>query len=201
MATISTKYSVGDVVYKAGTISTQKRHPCPDCKGTRSWQAISPGGRGYTFSCPRCGGGYQQNNDLSLNYAAYVPHVDTLTIGSVRVDTHADCDEGPVSYMCVETGVGSGSVHREKTLFETREEAETAAAALAAGQNCTVEWIVKLYDKTLSLSDHQLHDAVKEGAERRDRERRYRLGYLIEDLRNAETIEAVKKRIEEWEGA
>ena len=111
MAELKTKFSIGDAVYHASTTTTKKQHPCPDCLGSRKWSATSPAGGSYQFGCPRCGGGYRSEDALSLDYTQFVPIVRKLTIGSVRVDTS---DNRPVSYMCRETGVGSGSVYAEQ---------------------------------------------------------------------------------------
>jgi hypothetical protein len=49
----------------------------------------------------------------------------------VRIDTAQKQDEDyhPVSYMCLETGVGSGAVYYEHRMFDT-EEAALAFAQL-----------------------------------------------------------------------
>jgi enhancing lycopene biosynthesis protein 2 len=52
-----------------------------------------------------------------------------LTIGSVRIDTN---HESPIEYMCVETGVGSGSVWDERQLYASREEAEAVLPKMVA---------------------------------------------------------------------
>lgn len=160
MATIVTKYSVGDVVYRAGVTTEGKRHACPDCKGTLKWKAISPAGTEYEFACPRCTARYMHDRDLSLDYSEYVPLVSRLTIGSIQVNTAPGSYDHGNRYMCRETGVGSGSVYNEADLFPTEEEALAAAQISAATSNATTEWVVKLYNKTLEVSDHQLESAA-----------------------------------------
>lgn len=160
MATLTTKYSIGDVVYFASTVAESKRHPCPDCKGERKWKATSPAGGEYEFSCPRCSAQYNSDRDLMLDYSALVPSVSRLTIGSIQVNTAKGSHDEGARYMCCETGVGSGSVYNEDRLFETEEEATRKAQALADGQNVSVEWIVRLYDKSLRISDYQLENAA-----------------------------------------
>lgn len=160
MATLTTKYSVGDVVYRGFTTTERKQHPCPDCLGSRKWKAISPAGGEYEFRCPRCAASYTSNNDISLWYTASTPAVECLTIGSVRVDTAPSFDREGTEYMCRETGIGSGSVYYESDLHETEEAARAAATAKAALNNETVEWIVKLYNKALEISDYELDNAT-----------------------------------------
>lgn len=208
MATLTTKYSVGDTVYWAGTVSTRKQHPCPDCKGARKWKAVSPAGSEYEFSCPRCSAQYNSDRDLTLDYSAYVPLVNKLTVGSIQVNTAPGSYDTGNRYMCLETGVGSGSVYDEDRLFETDDEAMQAAQGLADGQNVSVEWIVKLYDKSLKISDYQLENAaLKLAAQEKSRagSMLWSLGDLfgrIEEAADKDAIlEAVKEYREyEWEG-
>lgn len=176
MAIIETKFSIGDVVYYASTTTERKQHPCPDCLGTKKWKAISPAGSEYEFSCPRCSASYRSEHDLSLDYSAFVPSAHRLTIGSVRTDS-AD----KTSYMCIETGVGSGSVYDEARLFSTEDEAFVAAQALANKSNDgDVPWVAQQYNKALEVSAYQLND----GREHVEQKRACRLEWQIKDLRD-----------------
>jgi hypothetical protein len=158
MATLTTKYSIGDVVYHAFTKTERKQHPCPDCQGSRKWKATSPAGGEYEFRCPRCSASYTSDHDMSLAYTASVPVVQRLTIGSIQYNTEPGSYDHGARYMCRETGVGSGSVYNEDDLSETEEAATAAAEAKAALQNTTVEWIAALYNKTLEVSDYELEN-------------------------------------------
>lgn len=201
MATLTTKYSVGDTVYHASTTSERKRHPCPDCMGAGKWKATSPAGSEYDFPCPRCSAQYNADRDLTLDYSAYVPFVYRLTIGSIQVNTaKGSYDEGS-RYMCLETGVGSGSIYDEARLFETEEEAAKAAQALADGQNVSVEWVVKLYDKSLRVSDYQLENAalkLAKEAQSRASSMLYGLGYLFTEIEEAADKEAILEAVESY---
>ena len=156
---IETKFSIDDVVYKAGTAITQKQHPCPDCGGSKKWKAISPAGSEYEFACPRCTASYSSNNSLSLNYLSHVANVQRLRIGSVRTNTHGG---KPFEYMCRETGIGSGTVHDELDLFTNEGDALEAAETKASMMNTENKTFVDRYDSTLRLSDFQLKDARTE---------------------------------------
>ena len=156
MATLTTKYSIGDVVWRAGTTTERKQHPCPDCQGSRKWKATSPAGGEYEFRCPRCSASSTSDHDMSLAYTASVPIVQRLTIGSIQYNTEPGSYDHGARYMCRETGVGSGSVYSEDELFETEEAATAAATAKAALQDASVEWIATLYNKTLEISDYEL---------------------------------------------
>lgn len=176
MAIIETKFSLGDVVYYASTTIERKQHPCPDCLGTKKWKAISPAGSEYEFSCPRCWAHYSPADELSLDYSIYVPTSRRLTIGSVRTDS-AD----KTSYMCIETGVGSGNIYDEDRLFSTEDEALVAAQALANKSNDgDVSWVAQRYNKTLEVSAYQLND----GREHVEQKRADRLEWQIKDLRD-----------------
>jgi len=134
------------------------------------------------------------NDALRLGYSEFAPSVEVLTIGSVRVDTHDI--EHPVSYMCRETGVGSGQIHCEADLFHTREEAQAAAEAKAKAQNLTTPWVAKQYDRTFSLSDYQISDATMKNAKDIKYAHEARLETLFADLRDCENIDAVKAVLE-----
>ena len=203
MAVIETKYSIGDKVFFATTETTRKQHPCPDCKGERKWKAVSPAGSEYSFACPRCTARYQSNRDLSLDYTAHVPCTRQLTIGSVRTDTHCGTwgDGERNTYMCHETGVGSGSVYRESDLFPTEADAYAAAQAKADKANAEVEWIVKLYDKTLEISDYQLEHAMMKEA--KDYQSKigslfWNVSDLFETIAGADDKDAILEAIDEY---
>lgn len=194
MATIETKFSIGDVVYKAWTTTVSKQHPCPDCNGSRKWKATSPAGGVYEFACPRCASRFHNDRDLSLDYSEFAPCVQKLTIGSVRVDTSSDTR--PVEYMCRETGVGSGTIHDQADLFLTEEEAMCAAELKAKAQNSTTEWVVKRYNKSVELSDYQLESAAIKSAKDQKIRHSVDLQMLFEDLRACETLSAVTETID-----
>ena len=194
MAVIETKYSIGDIVYFAGTKTSRKQHPCPDCKGEKKWKAISPAGSEFTFTCPRCGGGYSGMRELSLDYTAHVPTVRRLTIGSVQYNSHAGSYDHGARYMCAETGIGGGSVYDENRLFQTETEAMCAAEAMAAVANANTEWVVDLYNKTLEISDYQLENAALKFA--KDEQSRaaslvWNIGYLFDQIEEAEGKDAI----------
>lgn len=173
MSVLTTKYSIGDVVYFGTTLQERKQHPCPDCLGTKKWSATSPAGASYEFACPRCSAFYNGDRDLMLEYTAHAPYVTKLTIGSIQYDTNNDAwHHGGARYMAVETGVGSGSIYAEADLFATEDEARAAALVKAASLDKSVQWVAKLYDKALKISDYQLESAgLKAAAEEKSRAR------------------------------
>ncbi len=191
MITLDAKYNVGDTVYNALAHMTQKKHPCPDCKGSRVWKAISPAGQEYSFACPRCESRYIGDKNVSLAYTAHEPMAQKLTIGSIRIDTADENDT--VQYMCVETGVGSGTIYRESNLFPDYETALQVATMEATRMDSEIPWIVELYKGTLDLSDYQLSDARDKGAVNDAESRFEKVRYFADDIHDASTIEEVKE--------
>lgn len=122
------KFDVGMSVWAAWTVSGQQQDPCPDCLGSGKWSLTMPNGNTQDVQCSTC--------DCGRGYIAslkFEPDVRPLTIGSVRLDTNDKVN--PISYMCEETGVGSGTIHYESRLFHTHEEAHQHATFLAAEHN------------------------------------------------------------------
>jgi hypothetical protein len=201
MATITTKYSIGDTVYLAWTTTEKKRHPCPDCLGAKKWETTSPAGTTYKFDCPRCSTTYQSERDLSLDYSQFAPSVRTLTIGSVQYNSAPGSYDHGARYMCRETGVGSGSVYNESDLFASEEEALEAAKAKAADQNAKTEWVVVQYNKSLRLSDYQLANAMLELA--KDKELRaqsmlWNVGDLFANIEEADDKDAILELVNDY---
>ncbi len=189
MGIITTKYDVGDVVHFASYTSEIKQHPCPDCLGAREWSATSPAGGEYKFSCPRCGGGYQSNHELSLNYFQYAPMTRRLTIGLIQ-----PAHNGGVAYMCEETGVGSGQVYDEHSLHETEEAAQVASEAKVAGMNKQPDGHAeKSFNASLRVCDYQLSNALLKSTRDLQISNSVALQILFDCLRDAENISEINE--------
>ncbi len=197
MATITTKFSIGDTVYHAWMTTERKRHPCPDCLGTRKWSAKSPAGREYEVDCPRCSTTYLSDRDLSIDYSAFAPAVQRLTIG--QVEAHAGGSESKNKYMCAETGIGSGTIYYEHDLFETEAEALEAASVKAKIATAETPWVVEQYNKTLRVCDYQLSDASLKTDNDRLMQKRITLDYIIQDIRSCTSIEEVQAEIDKFD--
>jgi len=86
-------------------------------------------------------------------------------------------------------------------LFGTEKEALDAAKIEAAKQNQDIDWIVSLYDKSLSISDYQLDSAkIKIAASNRSANSAllYNLGYLFEEIIEAENKDEILVLIEDY---
>lgn len=133
------KYKIGDTVWYGHTNSVVAMFPCPDCEGKGKWEIKSPSGNDFKMSCPRCGtSNYSLTDRLpSLKYTKFQAGATKLTIGQINSTTHTFGDDF-VSYMCIETGIGGGSVYYESGLFATEVEALTAAQAIADAKNAEI---------------------------------------------------------------
>lgn len=122
------KYAIGACVWDVDVQIVDGRHPCPDCGDTRQWTATSAIGETFQINCLRCSQSYANLPRAvpPLTYRKATYSVRALTIGSVKIDTSPHYSE-PVQYMCVETGVGSGRVYNESSLFASEADARQSA--------------------------------------------------------------------------
>ena len=168
-------YYIGQKVWLGRTHMDGSHHTeCPDCKGTGKWSWEAPSGLTGEVECPRCHG------RRTLQQRCFAPHVEQLTIGSVRTDTAAKPEE-QVSYMCTETGVGSGSVYYENKLFFTKEDAQAAADQATALANAELKQRPERKHQ-LNLHRHNIRDAAVIAAETALRKMTSRHNRLLERI-------------------
>jgi len=191
MTALTSKFSLGQKVWYAGTKKENRLMPCPDCNDAREWKVTSPAGGEYAFPCPRCTA-YQGDSRLRLSYAWYVPNVVQLTIGQIKLSTDSNC---PEKYMCNETGVGSGTIYQLDVLFDTRDVAETAAQASADDRNFSVGFSPAEFNGMLEVYDYQLKDAKVRLAEEAAHRAAYKLNELVALISDARSIEEVESII------
>lgn len=186
MATITTKYDVGDVVWLAESQYENRTHPCPDCLGTRTWQAVSPAGRGYVVDCPRCNQGWPRRG-ASLDYYVHVPIARSLTIGLVTLDFDYDTRSAQLSYMCRETGIGSGSIYRETRLHDTEKEAMDAALWRTMWLNIgfAIDCPANHINSDIRFPDYQIDTAAVKTAEAKVFKAEYALERVLGELQDA----------------
>jgi len=126
---LETKFDIGETVFAGRAEWVEERVQCPSCKGTGWWDIVAHSGEGGTWqaTCQVCKDYRLWGNDRgkgTVKRSGRLPTVTQLTIGSIQLDT-SDTDD--TRYMCEETGVGSGTIYYEKSLFATREEAQAFA--------------------------------------------------------------------------
>lgn len=168
------KWRIGERIWAAHVEFGLDELDCPDCLGYGKWTVKSPAGTKGEVECPRCGG------RKSLKIETRLGKVQQLTIGSIRIDT-ADHRGEVVSYMCAETGVGSGTVYEEGRLFATEEEAQQEADRRAALEMARIMESprgdeIKEFKR---LAQYQLRDAMVQEAEAKER----RVRFALDDLR------------------
>jgi hypothetical protein len=116
---ITPRFAKGDTVYAAEATHGEKWVSCPDCLGTKIWTVIFADGDAREVECQTCKRGYLPATG-QIKTGMWTPCVRKLTVGSIRYN---DTDKKPFSYMCNETGVGSGRVYYDDDLFATHDEA------------------------------------------------------------------------------
>lgn len=150
MAIIETKYNLGQTVYRGDCVRDAYYEACPDCDGTGLWKIE---GRDCTTECQTCNRHNYSwcNTRGKIEKYKYFPSTDKLTIGQIRVQV--DCNT-EVTYMCEETGVGSGSLWKEGDLTENYDLAVRCSEILAEKKNAgeSVE-VSELYLQGGGVSD------------------------------------------------
>lgn len=137
---IETRVDVGDLVYRASADWSNKQVQCPDCLGTRSWEAHLPNGEIIPITCPACEYGFESRGTVLVGEV--VGSVARLTVGSCEVEMdRREGHEGELAerYMCEETGVGSGTVHYGHDLCESHAEAEDQLPAMVKARQVQLE--------------------------------------------------------------
>ncbi|HEY3434050.1 MAG TPA: hypothetical protein VGK43_02680 [Solirubrobacterales bacterium] len=144
MATITTKFSLGEQVWRIHDDTEDIRLPCLDCRGTGSVTAKLAGDREEQVRCPRHTSGNGMATIQLGTWPVWRAIRDPLKIGQiqVRIYDHSGVDNGnrfdnlnparmrfedEEGYMAWESGVGSGTVHRADDLFDSLEAAEEEA--------------------------------------------------------------------------
>lgn len=130
---IDTKFENGDTVFHAYVGDGYKSIPCDECSEA-GWLKVE--GKTYKIACRVC------NGRGSLATYEPMPRATMMMIGQVRISItespgkpgySPSSNFGPQrereeSYMCVETGIGSGTIYRVEDLFATEQEALVRAA-------------------------------------------------------------------------
>ena len=112
-------YAKGDKIYVGECEYAPEFIGCPDCLGTLKWTVVFADGEALEIECQTCKRGYEPSTG-KIEVHKNKPVVRHLTIGSVRFN---DADKYPYSYMCEETGVGSGRIYYEDSVFDNYEDA------------------------------------------------------------------------------
>lgn len=124
---IDTKFDFDDVVHLVRLGNEEVLIPCGFCEGRGHLKYEN----GESTQCPECYG--KGRKEEYNNTQWYI--VRSLTIGQIRVELNSKkalsrgYDEDERTYMCYETGVGSGAFYYERDLFASVEEAQAVCDA------------------------------------------------------------------------
>lgn len=124
------KYDIGDLVFVGTSEYRTELITCPSCLGSRACKVTASSGDEWDAPCGECTDGWTATGKKKVH--AHMPLVRRLTIGSIRIDTE---DKTPVTYMALETGVGSGTLWDEADMSPDYETAMSVAQARSAKAN------------------------------------------------------------------
>jgi hypothetical protein len=176
MIDVDPKYSIGDVVWHATSFrGSCDVTDCPDCIGSGKWEAVAPSGYTRAIDCPRCEG------KKTLSQYGEIASVSKVTIGQCRVVFSNEakfCDDG-VTYMAYETGIGSGSVYKQESLFANELSARAYANALAATQNAKLDEVDPNRVKRREIKSWSIEHAIQWECGEKQRDAQSKLGLLI----------------------
>lgn len=120
---IKGKFNKGDKVFSAESSYVDRYIACPDCLGTLKWIVVFADGEAKEIECQTCKNGWEPACG-KIKYQEWSPQISEVTIGSIKYDGES---KSPFSYMCIETGIGSGRVYYEEDLFDNYEDASKCA--------------------------------------------------------------------------
>jgi len=120
MQAINAKYKLGQEVWKINWCNPPTWETCYTCNGSKFVHIKETNKQ---ISCPDCRGEGGRSVFLSSRWKAG----SKLTIGKIQIEQfdpiYSD-NKNRVTYMCKETGIGTGSVHDQNQLFASLEAAE-----------------------------------------------------------------------------
>lgn len=116
---IVTRFGLGDTVWKVWNGNESYWKPCDFCAETGQ---ISSADGNTMRPCPECYGAKGKKDWRPKAWLVTGP----FTIGQVRVQVGGNEEE---VYMCCETGVGTGTIHRVADLLDTEAEAHAVCDA------------------------------------------------------------------------
>jgi hypothetical protein len=119
----SSRYELGDTVWGLAMHPHRFWKVCDVCHGTKKVSLVDSE---LTAYCPAKG--CDNGGKVSVSMGT-VFEVRELTIGQVRIQRGYDPS---TTYMCKETGVGSGRVWNEDLLFPTEQDATNYARSQGA---------------------------------------------------------------------
>lgn len=111
---LESRYNIGDKVWRITYNEKNIPIECPACRGLA--KVLYPDGQ--ERNCVECYGRGLRNFKTECKWFV---ESKSLTIGMIRIIQ--DGRSKRVEYMCLETGINSGSVYKEEYLFLAKQEA------------------------------------------------------------------------------
>lgn len=131
------KFNLGQEVFSVHERSEYQYKPCELCKGTGQLHYLEEPHK--TIGCHGC---RESRNRPYKKRSLWHVGGKSLNIGQCRLeindkDKNQRADQAiKEEYMCEETGVGSGQIHKVEKLFATKELAQ----AFCDEQNARIDW-------------------------------------------------------------
>lgn len=130
---IETKYNIGDQVVKIGFDRREEKIKCPACSGRGEIELDD----GKMTMCPKCWNrgfvsiwhderwqirGVMTIGQVMAKITNFVSNGDFNNVGHQGDDSNTEYE---YSYMCYESGIGSGTVHYQDTLYTDYSSAQS----------------------------------------------------------------------------
>lgn len=110
------RFELGGQVWGIERISKTESHPCPICDGTKYVDY-----RGEKLYCSKCN---YEGQIVERTYKSWEITKNYKSMGMIvgKADVELEQHKEPKeTYMCYETGVGSGRIWKVEDLFESQE--------------------------------------------------------------------------------
>ena len=141
------KFDIGDTVFTLKSGSRTLFIECLSCD-----EGLVKLKNGKTLKCPECEG---KGLLADRRECIFIPVRAPMTIGQQGVEIRPSANKIKESYMCKETGIGSGSGYLAKNLFTTFKEAHDEADRR---NKDTTEWVCKKCNPGKVTKDHYHYD-------------------------------------------
>lgn len=141
------KFDIGDTVFTLKSGSRTLFTECLSCD-----EGLVKLKNGKTLKCPVCEG---KGLLADRRECIFIPTKTPMTIGQQEVEICPSVNKIKESYMCKETGIGSGTSYRAEDLFTTFKEAHDEADKR---NKDTTEWVCKKCNPNKGIKDQCYYD-------------------------------------------
>ena len=114
------QFSLGDRIFHIRRDTEQLYKECHKCRGKGELTILFPGGSQEKTDCRECHDGRVRAG----SQYSWRPQPNPLTVGKITVEVDGNDLTIQETYMCNETGIGSGTLYRGQHMFSKHEDAE-----------------------------------------------------------------------------